>query len=171
MGTGQMLLTLSALVLLSLVVLRVTNGFLNTNNILMETKFGVLSVSLATSILEEAMGKAFDEKTAYEGVAEVTSDLSTIGPDGETYPNFDDFDDFNNLSFSTYDTTISNSHFARMYSAEYIVLCKVGYINTDNPDQFTSTKTWHKKISVRVTTPSSTDTVEMSTVYSYFYYR
>jgi len=171
MGTGQMLLTLSALVLLSLVVLRVTNGFLTTNNVLMETKFGILSVSLATSILEEAMGKAFDEKTAYEGVTEVTSDLSNIGTDGEIYPNFDDIDDFNNLSFSTFDTTIQSNRFARMYSAEYLVECKVGYINPENPDQFTSNKTWHKKISVQVTTPSSTDTVKMSTVYSYFYYR
>lgn len=166
-----MLLTLSALVLLSLVVLRVTNGFLNTNNVLMETKFGVLGVSLATSILEEAMGKAFDENTAYEGVAEVTTDLSSIGTDSEVYPNFDDFDDFNNLSFSTYDTTIESNRFAKMYSAEYLVSCRVGYINPSDPDQFTGTKTWHKKIIVRVTTPSSTDTVEMATVYSYFYYR
>lgn len=167
-----MLLTLAALVLLSLVVLRVTNGFLNTNNVLMETKFGVLGVSLATSVLEEAMGKAFDETTANSGVAAATTDLSSIGPDaGEAYPNFDDFDDFNNLNFSTYDTTIESNRFAKMYSAEYLVNCKVGYIDPANPDRFTGSKTWHKKIIVQITTPSSTDTISMSTVYSYFYYR
>ncbi|MBU0472581.1 MAG: hypothetical protein KKF62_00310 [Bacteroidetes bacterium] len=166
-----MLLTLSALVLLSLVVLRVLNGFLNTNSILMETKFGVLGVSLATSILEEAMGKAFDETTANSGVAYATTDLSSIGSDGEIYPNFDDFDDFNNLNFSTYDTTIESNRFAKMYSAEYLVNCTVGYINPASPNQFSASKTWHKKITVQITTPSSKDTISMSTVYSYFYYR
>lgn len=167
-----MLITLAALVLLSLVVLRVTNGFLNTNNVLMETKFGVLAVSLATSMTEEAMGKAFDENTANSGVATDYADLSSIGPDGgESYPNFDDFDDFNNLSFSTYDTNLVQSRFAGMFSAEFLVNCKVGYIDPTNPDVFSSSKTWHKRFIVRVTTPSSKDTIEMSTVYSYFYYR
>jgi hypothetical protein len=171
MGTGQMLITLAALVLLSLVVLRVTNSFLNTSSVLMETKFGVLGVSLATSMLEEAMGKSFDENTADSGVAYVYTDLSTPGTDGETYPDFNDFDDFNNLSFSTYDTTIEHNRFARMYSAEYLVSCQVGYITPTNPEVFSATKTWHKKMVVRVTTPSTTDTIEMSTIYSYFYYR
>jgi len=171
MGNGQMLITLAALVLLSLVVLRVTNGFLNTNNVLMETKFGVLAVSLATSMVEEAMGKSFDENTADSGVANVYTDLSSIGPDGESYPNFNDIDDFNNLSFSTYDTNLIQSRFAGMFSAEFIVKCRVGYIDPTNPEVYSSSKTWHKKFTVMVTTPSSKDTVEMSTIYSYFYYR
>ncbi len=63
MNTGQMMLTIGALILLSLVVLRVNNGFLNTNSVLIDSKLGVLATSVATSIIEEATGKAFDEKT------------------------------------------------------------------------------------------------------------
>jgi len=156
-----MLITLGALILLSLVILRVTNGFLNTNNVLMETKFGVLGVSLATSVIEEAMGKAFDENTADSGTAYVLADLSSIGPDGEVYPDFDDFDDFDRL-----ERTIDD-----MPSAVFNIYCRVGYINPNNPDVFSLSKTWHKKLTVKVTTPSSKDTIEMSTIYSYFYYR
>ena len=161
MGTGQMLITLGAMVLLSLVILRVTNGFLNTNSVLMETKFGVLGVSIATSVMEEAMGKAFDENTADSGTAYVLSDLSSIGPDSEVYPAFDDFDDFDGFT-----RTISD-----MPSATFDIVCRVGYINPNNPEVISGSKTWHKKLTVQVSTPYSRDTIEMSTVYSYFYYR
>ncbi len=161
MSTGQMMITLGAMFLLSLVVLRVTNGFLNTNSVLMESKFGVLGVSLATSVIEEAMGMAFDENTADSGTAYVLSDLSAIGNDSELNSDFDDFDDFDN-----YSETISN-----MPSAKFNVFCRVGYINPNTPEVYSASKTWHKKLTVQITTPSSNDTIEMSTVYSYFYYR
>ena len=161
MNTGQMMITLAAMILLSVIILRVTNGFLNTGTILNEAKFGVLGVSLATSVIEEALGKAFDENTADSGTAYTLSDLSSIGKDGETYPAFDDFDDFHNLTI-----TVDS-----IPSATFNIHCKVGYINPLTPDSYSGAKTWHKKISVQVTTPYSQDTVEMSTIYSYFYYR
>jgi len=50
MNTGQLLLTTSALVLLSLLMLRVNNGFLSTNQVMMENKFNVLAISLGSSL-------------------------------------------------------------------------------------------------------------------------
>ena len=162
MNTGQMMITLAAMMLLSLVILRVNNGFLSTNTVLMETKFGVLGVSLATSIIEEATGKAFDENTNGATVASV-ADLSTLGPDSEVYEDdeFDDFDDYEGLVYI--DST--------MPSARFRIACSVDYINTAFPDSFSGSKTWHKKLTVMVTTASSQDTIEMSTIFSYFYFR
>ena len=154
------MITMAAMMLLSLVILRVNNGFLNTNGVLLETKFGVLGVSLATSVMEEASGKAFDENTDSNTVTNV-NDLSSIGPDGEIYPNFDDFDDFDGY-LKVIDT---------MPSAVFEITCKVDYVKTDSPESSTHHKTWNKKLTVTVSSPSSTDTIRMSTIYSYFYYR
>ena len=161
MNTGQMLITTAALMLLSLVVLRVNNGFLSTNTVMMESKFGVLAVSLATSMIEEANGKAFDHNTDSNSVSS-TSQLSSIGPEsGEVYPNFNDFDDFDNLV--KIDSTLP--------SAVFKISCDVNYGTGSNPEVSSGSKTWHKKITVFVTSESMTDTVKMSTIYSYFYFR
>jgi len=160
MNTGQMMITLAAMMLLALVILRVNNGFLSTNTVLMETKFGVLGVSLATSIIEDATGKAFDENSD-SGTVTSLSDLSTLGPDGEVWPNFDDFDDYKGLVYI--DST--------MPSARFRIACDVVYVDPTLPDSFSGTNTWHKKLTVMVTTPSSQDTIKMSTIFSYFYFR
>ena len=161
MNTGQMMITLGAMILLSMVILRVTNSFMNTDVLLMESKFGVLGVSLATSMMEDATGKSFDEESD-SGTVLLIGDLSDIGPDaGEVYPNFDDFDDYDGL------IKIDSS----MPSAVYKIECNVNFVTPANLDGSTAAKTWHKKLSVRVTTKSSKDTIELETIYSYFYYR
>lgn len=156
-----MLITIAALMLLSVVILRVNNNFLNTNVVLMENKFGVLAVSLATSVLEEAKGKAFDENTDSAAVTSL-NELSTIGPEsGEVDPLFNDFDDFNGLV--RVDSTLP--------SAPFTIQCAVNYVSSSNPDGISASKTWHKKMTVVVTSDFMQDTVRLSSIYSYFYFR
>lgn len=169
MNTGQMMITLGALALLSLVILRVNNGFLNTSSILLDSKLGVLATSIGTSIIEEATGKAFDTKSVSNSVESLSSLTSPteLKPEGETYPNFDDFDDFNGLSIV--DKSIP--------AAEYHIDCEVVYVNDSDLDGKSSIRTWHKKITVKVSSPSmydyeeNPDTVVMSAIYSYWYFR
>lgn len=168
MNTSQMMITLGALALLSLVILRVNNGFLNTSSILLDSKLGVLATSVATSVIEEATGKAFDQKTDSASVSNRTDLTTTLGPEpGETYPNYNDIDDYN--GFHKIDKT--------MPAAEFEVNCEVNYVKDTNLDGKSSSRTWHKKITVRVTSPSMLgydevpDTVTMSAVYSYWYFR
>ncbi|MFH1195237.1 MAG: hypothetical protein V1720_05970 [bacterium] len=164
-----MLITIGAIMLLSLVIVRVNSGFLNTSTVLMDSKFGVMAVSLGTSVLEEAVGKAFDENTIVNSVASLTSLSSALGKNtGESYTSpttpFDDFDDYNGLTTDTRaDTTLK--------SAVFYISSVVGYVNASNADVFTTNRTWHKKIIVTVTSPSMVDTVRLSQVYSYFYFR
>lgn len=170
MNTGQMMITLGALALLSLVVLRVNNGFLNTSSVLLDSKLGVLATSVATSMIEEATGKAFDENTDSTSVTSL-SDLtlpSQLKPEsGESYPDFDDIDDYN--GFKKVDNT--------MPAAEFHINCTVSYVKDTDLDKAASTRTWHKKITVHVSSPSMLgqdevpDTLTMSAVYSYWYFR
>ncbi len=165
MNTGQMLITIGALMLLSVVILRVNNNFLNTSALMMETKQGVLAVSLGTSILEDATGKAFDQNTDTAAVT-LTSQLSTLGPDnGEDHMDkFNDFDDYDGLFIV--DSTLPSAHF--------IIMCEVDYIVDGSPETVTTSKTWNKRLTVRVTTDQTgafQDTVVLSTIYSYFYFR
>ncbi|MCH7516480.1 MAG: hypothetical protein IIB08_05075, partial [Bacteroidetes bacterium] len=64
MNTGQSLLSIGALLILSLTILRVNNSILTTDSIMQDSKLGILSISLATSLIEEASKKAFDAASA-----------------------------------------------------------------------------------------------------------
>lgn len=164
MNTGQMLITIAALMLLSLVILRVNNNFLSTNTVLMENKFGVLAVSLGTSVLEEAKGKAFDHNTDTIAVSDLNQ-LSSLGPEsGETEPFFNDFDDYDGFVKLT-------ENDSSYYPAPFKIECEVDYINPNNPDVASGSKTWHKKLTVTVTSDFMQDTVVLSSIYSYFYFR
>ncbi|MCW8849008.1 MAG: hypothetical protein OQJ81_03440 [Melioribacteraceae bacterium] len=170
MNTGQMMITLGALALLSLVVLRMNNGFLNTSGILLDSKLGVLATSVATSMVEEATGKAFDAQTHSTTVSSLASltSPSSLGPaSGEAYADFNDFDDYN--GFHKIDNT--------MPAAEFSVDCEVYYVTDTDLEKKSTSRTWHKRIDVYVSSKSMyghdeiPDTVVMSAVYSYWYFR
>jgi hypothetical protein len=170
MNTGQLMLTIGGMFLLAMLVLRTNNTFLKTNEIMMNSKISVAALSLATSVVEEASGKQFDENTS--GAISDSTQLTLPGnlnPEaGEVYPNFDDFDDYNNYSRTD---TISNS-------AIYSIKCRVVYVQFNNTtkriDEITNKQTWHKKIEVRITSPSmlkingQQDTVMLSSIFSYW---
>jgi MSHA pilin protein MshD len=163
MNTGQLLLSIGALLSLSLTVLRVNNTILTTDVTLQDSKLGVLAVSLATSLIEEASKKAFDAVTADDAV----TDLNALtAPDElgagwwETPDTYDDFDDYN--GYTKLDT---------INTIDYKLKCFVNYINPDNIDGIIMQKTWHKKITVLITSSLMNDTLSFSTVYSYWHFR
>jgi MSHA pilin protein MshD len=162
MNTGQMLLSLGALILLSSMVLRFNRSLLTSDEVMYNAKFNVLAASLCTSVIEEARGKAFDQNTDSAAVSNVSQLSTTLGPDfGETYKNFNDFDDFNN--YIKADST--------MPSAVFFVTSKVTYIEATNPIKITTSKTWHKMITVTVMSSSMKDPVTISSTYSYWFFR
>jgi hypothetical protein len=164
MNTGQMLLTLGALILLSTLTLRVNTSQLTTQDTMQNSKFGVLAVSVASSIMEEASEKAFDEKSV-EDFIDNTNSLTTrnkFGTDGGEDPDssntFDDFDDFE--GYSIIDST--------MPSAIFNVSCIVNYVDPDVVGFITTNRTWHKQLIVTVSSPSMLDTIQMTKIFSYW---
>ncbi len=163
MNTGQSMLTILALILLSVLVMRMNTSNLTTSSALMDTKFGLLATSVAQSEIEEITSKAFDQNTI-SAAAKSYSDLSTVlGPDsGETNDSlYNDVDDYN--GYTRYDST--------MPSAVFKIQDSVCYVSQNNLDSYSSTPTWLKKIMVTVTSPSMQDTIRVSTIYGYWYFR
>ncbi len=159
-----MLITIGGMVLLATVIMRVNTNYLSADEVLLNSKLCVLATSLASSIIEEASGKAFDTATdtaSVDNLSALTSPYGLGHAYKEIYENFNDFDDFNN--FTKVDSSLP--------SATFVIKCKVGYIDPSDPTIFVNTRTWHKKISVEVTSESMADTVRMSSIFSYWYFR
>ena len=174
MSTGHTMLSVGAMLLLSITILGINGKFLNTSTVLYNTKFGVLAVSLGTSIVEEANGKAFDLAGSEDAITDLSqlTGPSGLGPaGGEYYPNFNDFDDYNGLH--KVDSIKINS---KTFAA-FTIDCKVRYVSEANPSTISSVRTWHKRLDVSVTSESmknaknQQDTVRLSAVYSYWHFR
>jgi hypothetical protein len=185
MNTGQTMITLLAMVLLSFLILRVNNMFLQTNTTLYTTKFEVLGYALAQSMIQEIERLDFDEKTVTSAVSDSNNLSATLGKEtGETtYDTFDDVDDYNN--YTRTDTVPAKN------GAIFNIKCKVEYVLPATPDVATSSKTWQKRITVFVTspymtqntltnqyytkvaasTPTKQDTIVLSQVYSYWIFK
>jgi MSHA pilin protein MshD len=169
MNTGQSILSIGALLILSLSVLRVNNKILITDEVLIDSKIGILANSIAVSLIEKANRKYFDEKTKYGPPASVSDLTTSLGPGGPEYDpeSFNDFDDFN--GWNQEDTFFG--------SVIFHTECEVYYVNPTNPDVKVTGPTWHKKLTVKTYhrmlgepegTPS--DTFRLSTLYSYWYF-
>jgi len=164
MNTGQMLITVAAMVLLATLILRMNNTFSNSTDTVYDSKFAILATSLGNSIIEEASDKSFDEATDSIAVSSL-NDLTpsgSLGPEsGEVYPNFNDVDDYN--GFVKVDSTLP--------SAVFKATCKVDYVNPNSPEVTSTARTWTKRISVTITSISMADTVRLSSLYSYWVFR
>ncbi len=164
MSTGQMMLVLGALALLSIVMLSANRTFRTTGQTILYSELGITAISLSTSIVQSAEEKAFDQNTFNTPVASLSAltPVNSLGPEaGEVYPDYDDFDDFNGLS-----TTVTYQN-----SATFNIKCSVCYVDTGNPNVASSSITWNKKLTVTVSSPSMLDTIKEYYIYSYFYFR
>jgi MSHA pilin protein MshD len=162
MNTGQMIMTMGAMILLSTIVLRVNTLNLTNESIRDQAQYGVLATSIATSIIETAQSKAFDESTDSNSVSSLTELSTLLGPEsGETETTFNDFDDYN--GFTKRDST--------MPSAIFDISCQVVYVASNNVEGYSSIRTWHKKINVTISSPFTPDTLRTSSIFSYWYFR
>lgn len=165
MGTGQSLFAIIAIILLTSVATKVNDTILNTQDTTQNSKFALVAISLAKSRIEEINRLAYDEATLNNAV-NTTNSLTASGTLGlDAYENaepaYDDCDDYNN--FTEVDSTLQ--------SAIYKIVTKINYVTASNPDGYSTSQTWHKRITVTVTSNSMKDTVRLYSIYSYFAFR
>ncbi len=156
MGTGQMMLTVMAVFLLSTVVLTSNRSYLMNTDVVVNTKIGMVETSIALSTIERACRLRYDSATAVGGGQYVvTKSLYTpytrLGP--ETWERntpqkdtiFDDFDDYNG-----YKDTLTPMIGPEMLG-RFIVKARVVYVNPTDPyGAFQTTQTYAKRIEVSV---------------------
>jgi hypothetical protein len=188
-NTGQTLLTICALIILGLTVLTTNRASLQHGAIITQTEVDIYAVSLAEAKIEEASGKAFDHfsstDTAGNGyvitalsqlsspLGKESDDTVSAGPPMKYF--FDDFDDYNYYSgsnpFRLYVDGVDTFH----------IQTTVFYVDPAHPDVDAGTRTWHKRMIVKVW-PTVTawgdsagkarpDTVTMTYIYSYWWFR
>ncbi len=164
MNTGQTILTAIAIVFLGTNVLSVNRTFTQHGVILQQTETGVFASSLATSLIEEAQGKAFD-KNSLDGYLQTTSDctpIDSLGPEpGEQRDQWDDFDDYNKLT-----DTVTIKDVDTFY--RWATVC---YVDSTNPSVATNYRTFCKCLTVSVKAQSCQDTIRMSYLFSYWSFR
>ena len=185
MNLGQMMMVVAAMSILGILVLNTNSTVLETNDTQNLSEFGINAISLATSLVEEANGKMFDEVISDSTTPELSNPISlssvaNLGPDGaESYrttgSDFDDFDDFDGLVL-VYKSPLDSSATPGATKefvipgirAKYLVHTRVDYVAATNLNVSSASPTWHKRITVTVTSPAIKDTLVYPAIMSYW---
>jgi hypothetical protein len=187
MNLGQMTLAVGALSLLGLLILNTNGTLLSTDLVMNESEFGITAVSLATSLVEEAMGKSFD--SVVSDTTNPLTDPSTFTPTGslghsasESYrasqpstTDFNDFDDYNDL-FLVYKSNVATdtvhtpgADYEQVVTgihSKYYLKAKVRYVDPNNLQGYSVAQTRHKKLTVTVTRPKPNPTRQDTLIFS-----
>ncbi|OIP56059.1 MAG: hypothetical protein AUK34_12030 [Ignavibacteria bacterium CG2_30_36_16] len=159
MSTVQSMLTIAALVFLSLASLQFNRTALHTQTAEIENKVYLTAFSLADDMIEEIKVKGFDETTVPfpTNITTNLTSLANLGPDaGETYGSYDDVDDYNG-----YEKLISAPH-----AEDYFISVTVKYVDGDDPDTFSTVQTFYKKVLVTVSSPFMNYPVKLSFIFT-----
>jgi hypothetical protein len=176
MHTGQIMLTIGALGLLTLAILNL-NRSINENDVsLAQNRYRLEALSLMNSYIEQATSLYFDEVTT-----DTTQEknINTFSHILQTETNdsgvFDDFDDYNNLVLI--DTGLSGVEYKVMFRVEYVQL-------QGDSLKVSGNREWHKLMTISVTdnypgepllyrnfgSEKVRDTLQLQYLNSYWYY-
>ena len=174
MGTGQTLLTIGAIMLLGSVILTTNRSLNYTSQVLLNSNIGLEEVSLATSTIEEAQGKAFDEHTDTSNVEpdslQKLTPWNQLGQENGDPNDLNDFDDYNGL-YGNGRLVIDTVRVGTVITGIYYDSTRVYYVLPQNGlDKNVNAKTWSKRLDVWVWNKDIPDTVKMHTVFSYWYF-
>jgi hypothetical protein len=178
MNTGQVMLTIGALALLSMITMRYYSSIGNSGQILVQSNGGLTATTIATSYIERAQNTAFDEKsdTAINLIQANHSLLTApnaLGADNaverlspDSANDFDDFKYFGQTNPVTYHPGNINE--------TYRIAFDVYYVDTSDIMTKVNSITFLKKMDVKVwrvvdsSLVKGFDTVRMSTIYGLF---
>ncbi len=182
MGTGQMLTTVFAIILLGTVILNTNRGITNSGQILRETSYWIEDVSYAASMIQKANQTYFDDncKSDTELVTVPTTGFTapaSLGYEGNDPTDLDDIDDFNGKPGAAYPNNCRLDS-SLLSTGWYYARTQVHYVSLKNLDSNVSVQTFHKRLDVWVwnknefdtltNKPKANDTLHMATVVSYW---
>lgn len=171
MSTGQMAMTIGAFMLLGILMMNFRTNVFESEDILDTNTYVQTSVSIGRSLLEEISQREFDLQTKTKLVVRVDELTSSLGPAStEKYPFFNDIDDFHKSVFTSpaAGATVTNTTPACLWNTEgYTVAVTVRYVDPENPDIYSATQTWAKRVDLVISNKFSKDTVRMNYLATY----
>ncbi len=176
MGTGQTLMTILALGLLGALFLSNNRSTLDQRQSIESAQWEIMASSLATSLVEKATSLSFDQNTVSSEVSSPNglTGVNSLGPEGSAETagpesKFNDIDDYNGFQK---DVSGDSLAIGGTGSAEFHVWSRVQYVSiVGNHIDSSATRTYHKRLTVWVSSESMHDTVTYQSVYSYWYFR
>ncbi len=175
MGTGQMLITIAAIVLLGTIIVNTNVGIGKSTQLLLETNFGLESVSLCASTIEEADNLPFDSSTVTPSKLDSsTTELTPPSSLGQANygDSLKDFDDYNGNDAA---------HGGKGYRLDSMQLgtgwykrwTQVQYVNFGTLSVNTTSPTWIKRLDVKVwnVADSINSVVSMYSFDTYWFFR
>jgi|WetSurMetagenome_2_1015567.scaffolds.fasta_scaffold522784_1 hypothetical protein len=179
MNTGQVMLTIGALALLSMITMRYYSSIGNSGQTLVQTNGGLTATTIATSYIERAQNTAFDEKSSgtpinlIQASPNLLTRYDSLGIDSPnealSLDSLDDFDDF-----KYYSQTNPITYHPGNINETYKVAFDVYYVDTSDIMTKVNSYRFLKKMDVKVwrVDPMSDskgfDTVRMSAIYGLF---
>ena len=172
MTTGQILLVLGALMLLSLINVAVKSTLVGNTETMLDAEAALNAVSIAQSMMDEIMSRSYDEASVSATVDSATSFTlpyflgPTASEDGKvplpdtSYRSasyYNDVDDYNN-----YERTVISPRMGL-----FSVVDTVYYVSESNPNLTSSVQTYFKKIVVTVSHKSMTSPIQLSDIVVY----
>ena len=185
MGTGQMIITIGAMILLGNLILTANRGINNIQQTMLQSGYDLDAVSLARSTIEKAQDLPFDRHTMDSTWVNSLSQLTppgSLGQESSTGDTLNDYDDYNGHQHGRVeiDTVNANGLLYSIYkdstAVQYVTRASNG---TMQPSP--SAATWSKELDVYVwkyepnapksvqASDSAASFVHMFDVYSYWY--
>ncbi len=155
---GNLLITIGALAILSLLILTVNNNILNNDVSITESEIVITGVSLAQSLIDEIKTKSFDQ-VEISGTINSPNDLtSTLGPEtGENISMPDTSSSQAFASLTTYNDIDDYNGYSRLVNTDiaenFMLNCQVEYVSVSNPNSVSGSRTYCKRITITVTSP------------------
>ena len=142
--TGQTILTLAALVLLSTIVFNFNKALSSSDVALAQNRYRLEALSILNSHIEQASQHYFDEASNDTVTAKLLTDFVTpgnLGLDGNDAGVIDDFDDYHNLAIV--DTGRSGVIYQLRFLVDYVRI-------QGNAIQTSGSREYHKRMTVMI---------------------
>ncbi len=143
MNNTQMMLLIGAALLFSMLTLSSNRGIVYSTQVTYESEHVLTATQLGDAMVSEIISKAFDAATADTAITNInllTSSASFGHNAFEVYPNYNDVDDYHRFTKKVDTPRLG----------VFDLYTEIAYVNELNPNQVIYTKSWMKRIKVRI---------------------
>ena len=161
MNSGQLLLVIGALTLLSILELSINSSILRAYVVSYDSEATIDAISVGEAMIDEILTQAFDSVTT--GTQTITSPsqctpTSRLGADLDTEKTITGYDTVEYKSQIKFNDVDDYNHYRRIAKSprlgNFTVTDTVFYVQEANLDAPSSSQTWYKKVLVTIKHPN-----------------